>query len=162
MDTQVAKHVIQDFNPRSPHGERQAFLVLASCCRNFNPRSPHGERPPCRRRSLSSGRFQPTLPARGATWDDISEAYDAYISTHAPRTGSDALTICPVCNAVIFQPTLPARGATIHFGTPVHPHSHFNPRSPHGERPMHDGGCGDYVGISTHAPRTGSDPSSYS
>ena len=80
----------QYFNPRSPHGERRVALARASgrgnisthaprtgsdpCCwrlstrwTNFNPRSPHGERhdltPPDERRS----RFQPTLPARGAT-----------------------------------------------------------------------------------------------
>ena len=34
-----------DFNPRSPHGERQhVFRVIGNAERNFNPRSPHGER----------------------------------------------------------------------------------------------------------------------
>ena len=58
---------------------------------NFNPRSPHGER----RFSNSWGSsklitFQSTLPARGATYNPI-ENYDRIeISIHAPRTGSDA------------------------------------------------------------------------
>ena len=36
---------------------------------------------------------------------------------------------------------------------------HFNPRSPHGERPGVRGRCAGRNGISTHAPRTGSDRS---
>ena len=78
-----------------------------------------------------------------------------------------------------FQPTLPARGATtfalqnralfVHFN-PRSPHgerpeppaaaraaSNFNPRSPHGERPDGDAQAPPRK-ISTHAPRTGSDP----
>ena len=82
------------------------------CDTYFNPRSPHGER----RR------------ARG------TQVAEMAISIHAPRTGSDALTICPVCNAVIFQSTLPARGATR-------------------TRPQQS----QAGGISIHAPRTGSD-----
>ena len=78
---------------------------------NFNPRSPHGERR-----------------------EPAAEYARAGISIHAPRTGSDALTICPVCNAVIFQSTLPARGAT------------GNSRAARGRQT-----------ISIHAPRTGSD-----
>ena len=58
--------------------------------------------------------FQPTLPARGAT---------RQIRQVAPTV-------------FLFQPTLPARGAT---DAPVAPVltllQHFNPRSPHGERP---------------------------
>ena len=57
---------------------------------DFNPRSPHGERR-LLRRCLSRGQtFQPTLPARGATrpwWEEATVS--KMISTHAPRTGSD-------------------------------------------------------------------------
>ena len=55
--------------------------------------------------------FQPTLPARGATAQHGVAQADFLISTHAPRTGSD-----------------PAEGTNEAAGT------HFNPRSPHGER----------------------------
>ena len=107
-------------------------------------------------RSHLQDTFQSTLPARGATWDYISEAYGAYISIHAPRTGSD-LTF----------PDFRIRK------------NNFNPRSPHGER---RGGAGRKSRhakfqstlpargateisalapsdreISIHAPRTGSD-----
>ena len=57
---------------------------------------------------------------------------------------------------ILFQPTLPTRGATCRPALRFHPPRHFNPRSPHGERP--DLRCGFIRhAISTHAPRTGSD-----
>ena len=101
--------------------------------------------------------FQPTLPARGATHLRRSSGVRDGISTHAPRTGSDGSA----------EQLRPARG-------------HFNPRSPHGERHRAVGGSVSTIGfqptlpargatkarcfpgvsfqISTHAPRTGSDP----
>ena len=100
--------------------------------------------------------FQPTLPARGATIPRYRRAYQDRISTHAPRTGSDAQSTAPRSKgdyfnprsphgerqaifaanetAFTFQPTLPARGAT-----------------------GRDGADAAQRGISTHAPRTGSD-----
>ena len=57
----------------------------------------------------------------------------------------------------LFQSTLPARGAT------YSPHAvrcappHFNPRSPHGERPTSVPLFDFAIAISIHAPRTGSD-----
>ena len=103
-----------DFNPRSPHGERRIRASTTKSCRYFNPRSPHGERParpgfrgaegvfqptlPARGATNMAGintpddiTFQPTLPARGATVaDEAAARCHAAISTHAPRTGSDA------------------------------------------------------------------------
>ena len=169
-----------DFSPRSPHGERPAQCLLSSRFADFNPRSPHGER--LHRISLHTAprQFQPTLPARGATTriNDLSKGGD--ISTHAPRTGSD---YCPPgfvnrCNRISthaprtgsdsvkrikhgrdikFQPTLPARGATAGLQSKQLLVDNFNQRSPHGERreiKRFDFFAG---GISTHAPRTGSD-----
>ncbi len=79
------------------------------------------------------------------------------ISTHAPRTGSDATMSARIRLSVSFQPTLPARGATllltgVSAESDISTHAprtgsdslhrqnrqepgHFNPRSPHGERP---------------------------
>ena len=34
----------RNFNPRSPHGERQSPRTTVESARHFNPRSPHGER----------------------------------------------------------------------------------------------------------------------
>ncbi len=57
-----------------------------------------------------------------------------------------------------FQSTLPARGATGRPDAAVRVGCHFNPRSPHGERPVADALEAMSEGISIHAPRTGSDP----
>ena len=58
---------LEDFNPRSPHGERPSAFFVGRGDYDFNPRSPHGER-------------QHHRDAR---------AYSPLISIHAPRTGSD-------------------------------------------------------------------------
>ncbi len=81
--------------------------------RHFNPRSPHGER---------RGAAQSCVPQRK-------------ISIHAPRTGSDVVQLKVVYRREKFQSTLPARGATIGVGNHTARTLHFNPRSPHGERP---------------------------
>ena len=104
------------FNPRSPHGERPSSLLLRFTPRHFNPRSPHGERRPA-----------------GARRTGLSR-----ISTHAPRTGSDASSLL-----LRFTPR------------------HFNPRSPHGERRPAGARRTGLSRISTHAPRTGSDDGSH-
>ncbi len=45
--------------------------------------------------------------------DSAADISNGTISTHAPRTGSDALFLCTSPgNCAVFQPTLPARGAT--------------------------------------------------
>ena len=59
---------------------------------------------------------------------------DVIISIHAPRTGSDLMR-------------------SLRFTTS----SHFNPRSPHGERRDFGNTYNLYYAISIHAPRTGSD-----
>ena len=58
----------QNFNPRSPHGERRTATVRHKWLdKYFNPRSPHGERLFGGIAFGSKFAFQPTLPARGAT-----------------------------------------------------------------------------------------------
>ena len=80
----------EDFNPRSPQGERlNAIATLSLPPLNFNPRSPQGER------HLQSGILK----------------FEKSISIHAPRRGSDGPTWSPLCPAR-FQSTLPAGGAT--------------------------------------------------
>ena len=144
------------FNPRSPHGERRHRLELLRPHDDFNPRSPHGERPKRVVFPAYPFKFQSTLPARGATLRQYRAENRQRISIHAPRTGSDG------------GDDRPGRREL-----------HFNPRSPHGERPAQsafwslsmifqstlpargatllqdaDGNPGR---ISIHAPRTGSD-----
>ena len=146
-----------DFNPRSPHGERQPGYIVP---RNRYTISIHAPRTGSDGLSTSGQtslkRFQSTLPARGAT-DAAAEVQAAFaISIHAPRTGSDRL-----------------RTWRWNIGR------NFNPRSPHGERPepaaatrggtpfqstlpargatQGGGRQSQHHRISIHAPRTGSD-----
>ena len=82
--------IMAHFNPRSPHGERHAFVLDSSDGADFNPRSPHGERLIFPEQTITDALFQSTLPARGAT-DEMLDS---------PDWGME------------FQSTLPARGAT--------------------------------------------------
>ena len=77
--------------------------------------------------------FQSTLPARGATRAEAQAEFPGTISIHAPCTGSDECQI----------------GVDIQL-------AHFNPRSLHGERPVHRL-LRFPIRISIHAPCTGSD-----
>ena len=153
---------LPDFNPRSPHGERRPSSWWRPARRkHFNPRSPHGERQHVFRvignaeristhaprtgsdtivtpAAAAQYQFQPTLPARGATWMRVRyNKSTVSISTHAPRTGSDTKRLDALEGRKKFQPTLPARGATQQIGCIT-----------------------QFTGISTHAPRTGSDETS--
>ncbi len=55
------------FNPRSPHGERRHYYHTDNAGKHFNPRSPHGERLALLIILPQDLQFQSTLPARGAT-----------------------------------------------------------------------------------------------
>ena len=126
-----------DFNPRSPHGERPRCLLMWDYIYYyFNPRSPHGERQdpilPLRSRAgfqstLSSRRatffmdiphfpqiFQSTLSSRRATDPWFLRMKEEFISIHALLTESDRHIRCHKNTSLI----------------------DFNPRSPHGERPI--------------------------
>ena len=82
--------------------------------RHFNPRAPHGARlHPCGLPCTHTA-FQSTRPAWGATDLDVQIAYMLKISIHAPRMGRDT------AGAVYRAPA----------GT------NFNPRAPHGARPL--------------------------
>ena len=101
-----------NFNPRSPYGERHLHFFYDVIPVYFNPRSPYGERPSIFDLTHPIPRFQSTLPLRGATKVVFWARGHADISIHAPLTGSDAAR----------------KPASFKM-------SHFNPRSPYGERP---------------------------
>ena len=125
---------------------------------NFNPRSPHGERQCTYHVSLVLSAFQSTLPARGATggWIEVERNLSHRISIHAPRTGSDTRACLRWLQAPYFNPRSPhgeRRHSTVtvsdKFSISIHAprtgsddsssmssaiSSDFNPRSPHGER----------------------------
>ena len=100
-----------NFNPRSPHGERRLPLRSGKGLPNFNPRSPHGER------QIQQG---------------TNEVLD--ISIHAPRTGSDPWWEEATVSKMI-SIHAPRTGSDADFRRDLWGNQHFNPRSPHGERP---------------------------
>ena len=102
--------------------------------RNFNPRSPHGER------------------HLGA----LAVIRALAISIHAPRTGSDLSDAAKGRKRPHFNPRSPHGERQIKPPGCVSAEN-FNPRSPHGERRDRGGRRPRGVGISIHAPRTGSD-----
>ena len=122
------------FNPRSPHGERPTIQRYTEYLGEFQPTLPARGATDGRAAERTGVRFQPTLPARGATRMLDNQIARTFISTHAPRTGSDD-----------------GRRRTSAAA------KDFNPRSPHGERRNKAWQAVRAKGISTHAPRTGSD-----
>ena len=147
-----------DFNPRSPHGERRLHnAIYRRSGANFNPRSPHGERRAAAAekriaelisthapRTGSDSRvpalqvwmqhFNPRSPHGERPKAERRMRQERKISTHAPRTGSDATPRKKFPSRNGFQPTLPARGATTPLLLAFTSSFNFNPRSPHGER----------------------------
>ena len=147
-----------DFNPRSPCGERRPRSTAGTSCPlisihaprvgsdtggcisrlirwHFNPRSPCGER----RRLRSGFRF-----------------FQHHFNPRSPcgerHSGFGSCKISPT-----FQSTLPVWGATAGRGRPWKRPCDFNPRSPCGER-RHDAAQVLVNNIiSIHAPRVGSD-----
>ena len=124
-----------NFNPLSPHGERPRLQILLRSQKNdFNPLSPHGERPKgCTQVTAANG-FQSTLPAWGETQNYSQRDYGLMISIHSPRMGRD-------CTRYLAW---------------EHPF-HFNPLSPHGERPAQRARPDCWNTISIHSPRMGRD-----
>ena len=74
------------------------------------------------------------------------------ISIHAPRTGSDGVGGGHGVVPPKFQSTLPARGATARGADGREPPQHFNPRSPHGERPIFSPFAGKISNFNPRSP----------
>ena len=124
---------------------------------DFNPRSPHGERPGPHSTNKNAISFQSTLPARGATQGRRRAREGLQISIHAPRTGSDRFLSVASSTTGAFQSTLPARGATSDRWQMYHNCQAFQSTLPaRGATPPKHGST-RIPGISIHAPRTGSD-----
>ena len=145
---------------------------------DFNPLSPHGERQTLIHKGFSAKKFQSTLPTRGETFTlqlpdhsqkisihsphtgrdekNQKKVLTAAISIHSPHTGRDRPLSLGKWSGCIFQSTLPTRGETpscVATAWPIQisihsPHTgrdgcthflaavqqDFNPLSPHGER----------------------------
>ena len=156
-------------------GKRAAGLLL-----HFNPRSPCGERPVAGVPAQPvDGQFQSTLPVWGATLLPAQVFGAVDISIHAPRVGSDGVTLEQAEEDKKISIHAPRVGSDCYpAGSEAGRHD-FNPRSPCGERqpaatpcalpstfqstlPVWGATSGDFAeapeeGISIHAPRVGSD-----
>ena len=101
--------------------------------------------------------FQSTLPGWGATHDLLLLFFGGFISIHAPRMGSDSPSALPKSGFSHFNPRSPdgERLPVSRFAMPSP--SNFNPRSPDGERLTNGGIHCLRLKISIHAPRMGSD-----
>ena len=165
------------FNPRSPHGERRLTLARMLALLTFQSTLPaRGATPPtCKKTEKKL--FQSTLPARGATTRRGCVRRRGRISIHAPRTGSDQAAGITPRRPDLFQSTLPARGATWcdsgalwHWRISIHaPRTgsddylcglsdnpqDFNPRSPHGERPVGSEVVGGAIAFQSTLPARG-------
>ena len=101
-----------DFNPRSPWGERRCLLQVFAVMPHFNPRSPWGERPMIWLAICPNLLFQSTLPVGGATRrnDGFGGARE-YFNPRSPW------------------------GERLSQSIRLDAFLNFNPRSPWGERP---------------------------
>ena len=169
---------VHDFNPRSPHGERQRCVFCVASRGDFNPRSPHGERLPVsvycligvkisihaprtgsdRSPKPATGSFPISIHAPRTGSDRRSGAVEqsSNISIHAPRTGSDIANISGLTIKRTFQSTLPARGATL-FPKWKQLKQAFQSTLPARGATYYDSLDAAENKISIHAPRTGSD-----
>ena len=168
-----------NFNPRSPHGERQSTRPRCTAHRAFQSTLPaRGATGGWKKSSAKASAFQSTLPARGATKTQRGSYHFLLFQSTLPARGATTIISC-VWRAMLFQSTLPARGATRCNHDTANAGKYFNPRSPHGERRWKTpqiaamlgfqstlpargattsiSGLNGRMVISIHAPRTGSD-----
>ena len=142
----------ENFNPRSPCGERRFIAARPLALRfYFNPRSPCGERLALGDCSLHLAQFQSALPLRGATLcRDRSQCRAAHFNPRSPcgeRRRSRRCRPSPgnfnprsPCGerlefsdcedaAELFQSALPLRGATV-YGQRLQVRAHISIRAP--------------------------------
>ena len=102
----------QDFNPRSPRGERPSGTALLYPSQHFNPRSPRGERPACDTLVLARPKdFNPRSPRGERQGTRTSLMYCLIFQSTLPAGGA-TLLLDGNLHFPQFQSTLPAGGAT--------------------------------------------------
>ena len=132
--------------------------VVFSCCSLISIHAPRtGSDSSCISSRVCFTIFQSTLPARGATAGVTTPSSPLPFQSTLPARGATKYAGISKNWRGSFQSTLPARGATVVSLLVACPTSHFNPRSPHGERLDPTATRYPHWYISIHAPRTGSD-----
>ena len=125
----------------------------------FNPRSPCGERHRVQQKTFQSRSISIHAPRVGSDQRERPGSVGPDISIHAPRVGSDR----DQCRhgdggSKHFNPRSPCGERLLFQPAESDISHHFNPRSPCGERPVSlVQRLADFVSISIHAPRVGSD-----
>ena len=146
-----------NFNPRSPCGERQLLLHRLPGAVQFQSTLPVWGATVANKSCAQFGLFQSTLPVWGATKGHPAYHHDSQISIHAPRVGSDYNGYIKPVIGHIFQSTLPVWGATRASG-PRTTKSSISIHAPRvGSDRWRTARPGDARTISIHAPRVGSD-----
>ena len=79
---------------------------------DFNPRSPWGERPCVRTDDSAALDISIHAPRGGSDVRNMNHSLEVLISIHAPRGGSDGEVTITSSGGVLFQSTLPVGGAT--------------------------------------------------
>ena len=128
-----AQQRFQYFNPRSPRGERQLNPLQYIGSVHFNPRSPRGERHSVGIVTAQIGIFQSTLSARGATQNNTIQDARNCISIHALREGSD-FSLCFSLRIRSISIHALREGSDFVLRCLTLMTQYFNPRSPRGER----------------------------
>ena len=145
------------FNPRSPRGERLSISVFRFWRRfDFNPRSPRGERLILTNRSLIRIRISIHAPREGSDpKSGMAMSHRANFNPRSPR-GERPLDECSMPLTRPFQSTLPARGATYADDDDGNDKKFQSTLPARGAtdriKPRNN-----YIIISIHAPREGSD-----
>ena len=147
-----------DFNPRTPRGVRRPELCgPGPSFWNFNPRTPRGVRQRVLTTYLAQAKISTHAPREGCdcTLGMISSRMYGFQPTHPARGAT--FSVCSSSVGLRFQPTHPARGATTQAVFARNEDYDFNPRTPRGVRHPQYIGHQKYQPISTHAPREGCD-----
>ena len=130
------QHPPQDFNPRSPDGERPLRIGQRGRPARISIHAPRMGSDTCRcPRSSWSAHFNPRSPDGERRMQGVPMTDACVISIHAPRMGSDSRRGLFSCPPHRFQSTLPGWGATTPAKCCTTELLNFNPRSPDGERP---------------------------
>ena len=127
----------QNFDPRSPHGERRPACAYHCPVWHFDPRSPHGERRYHLQYHHHIRLFRSTLSSRRATaviWilSKMAQHFDPR-SPHGERLQFLFLLLLFFLisiHALLTESDCMPKKKT-------DPDTHFDPRSPHGERLFH-------------------------
>ena len=134
--TPLKAALVQGISTHAPRtGSDRIFGATFGAINNFNPRSPHGERPIRQQRTSRTETFQPTLPARGATGLLLRLLqFRPNFNPRSPHGERRSPTCYSTGHHPHFNPRSPHGERRIALLRHFPPQIHFNPRSPHGER----------------------------